>query len=67
MSCHVDTSGIGNSVSSEGEFQFYYHGLLGNDNVNNLWSGLNPCAIATRTLICCSSGGSMVQGNQIVK
>lgn len=67
VSCHVQASRIGNSVSSAGEFQFYYHVLLGNNNVNNLWSGLNPCAFATCALICCSSGGSMVQGNPIVK
>lgn len=48
----MQTSRVLNSVYSVGKFQkLYYHGLLGNDNANSLLSGLNPCALGTRTLL----------------
>lgn len=52
MSSLMQTSRVLNSVYRVGKFQkLYYHGLLGNDNVNSLLSGLNPCALGTCTLL----------------
>lgn len=49
-----------------GKFQFYNDVLMVHDSVNNLWSGLNPCAFTASTFTCCNSGGSTVQRNHIV-